>query len=106
MAADLARIQEQARRDELRLTVHAQDEMLDEAFYLEDVIEAITSDVAQVVEDYPTHQRGACCLLYGQTLAGRDVHVVCTTDRKILIIITVYEPLPPKWVTPTQRGPK
>ncbi len=34
---------------------------------------------------------------------GRTLHIVCTTAQATLIIITVYEPLPPKWTTPTQR---
>jgi hypothetical protein len=33
------------------------------------------------------------------------VHVVCTTARPVLIIITVYEPRLPKWLTPTNRRP-
>ena len=33
----------------------------------------------------------------------RPLHVVCTTVRRPLIIITVYEPKPPKWTTPETR---
>jgi hypothetical protein len=31
------------------------------------------------------------------------LHVVCTTAGPTLILITVYKPRPPKWVSPTQR---
>jgi hypothetical protein len=55
------------------------------------------------LENYPEHRRGACCLLSGFTHGGRRIHIVCTTARPVLIIITVYEPRPPKWVTPTRR---
>lgn len=34
------------------------------------------------------------------------LHVVSTTAQPVLVIITVYEPKPPKWVTPTQRSEK
>ncbi|MBM4122800.1 MAG: DUF4258 domain-containing protein [Nitrospira sp.] len=57
----------------------------------------------QVIENYPEHRRGPCCLLNGQTERGRPLHIVCTTAQPSLIIITAYEPRPPKWVTPTQR---
>jgi hypothetical protein len=43
-------------------------------------------------------------LVYGIDQSGRDIHVVCTTAQSRLIIITVYLPVPPKWVSPTQRG--
>ena len=97
------RIRAQARTGNLRVTLHAQQEMTEEQMSLDDVLEAIAQGV--VLEDYPQHRRGACCLIYGPTRAGRAVHVVCTSDRPTLIIITVYEPKLPKWLTPTQRRP-
>jgi hypothetical protein len=55
------------------------------------------------LENYAEHKSGPCCLIYGRTLQGRPLHVVCTTAQPLLIFITVYEHLPPKWVSPTQR---
>ena len=99
----LDRIQAQARIGDLRVTQHAQREMTEEQISLDDVLEAISQGM--VLEDYPQHRRGACCLVYGRTRAERAVHVVCTSAQPTLIIITVYEPKPPKWITPTQRRP-
>ena len=99
----LDRIQAQARVGDLRVTQHAQQEMTEEQISLDDVLEAISQGI--VLEDYPQHRRGACCLVYGRTRAGRAVHVVCTSAQPTLIIITVYEPKLPKWITPTQRRP-
>ncbi len=104
LSAVLEKIQGQARLEQVRLTLHAHAEMADETISLDDVLEAIASEQAQILENYPEHRRGACCLLGGSTKAGRPVHVVCTTEQPALIIITVYEPTPPKWVTPTERG--
>src|SRR5438105_4771661 len=98
----LERIQEQAASENIRVTQHAQQEMAEEEITLDEVLEAIAS--AQMLENYPEHRRGACCLLNGLSQAGRGLHVVCTTARAILIIVTVYEPKPPKWVSPTRRS--
>ena len=98
-------IRRRVRAGRVRVTQHGHTEMVDESITLDDVFEAIESDTAQILENYPTHQRGACCLLGGETEDGRPVHVVCTTENPTLIIITVYEPMPPKWLTPTKRGP-
>jgi hypothetical protein len=76
--------------------------MVEEDISLEDLIAVLRR--ARVLENYPDHKRGACCLLLGQTGTGRFLHVVCTTSLDVAIIITVYEPRPPKWVTPLQRG--
>jgi len=100
-AADiLERIRAQARAEGIRFTQHAHQEMVEEDISLDDVLEAI--DASQVL-NYAEHRRGPCCLLNGLTHGGRSIHVVCTTAQPLLIIITVYVPKPPKWITPTQR---
>ena len=98
----LAWIKAQAAAGNYRITQHAAAEMDDEDVLLSDVLEAITR--GEVLENYPEHRRGACCLLYGTTHEGRALHVVCTTKDPRLILITVYVPLPPKWTTPTERA--
>ncbi len=101
--AEIARIiQEQARDESLRITQHGQQELVQEAISLDQLLQALRA--CQILEDYPEHLRGACCLVLGYTEAERPLHVVCTSSLPILVIITVYEPRPPKWVTPTQRG--
>jgi uncharacterized protein DUF4258 len=101
MDVTLTRIQKQAAVQAIRVTQHAQVEMDGEEITLDEVLAAIAD--GQILENYPEHRRGQCCLLYGRTPKGRDLHVVCTTAQPILIIITVYEPVPPKWVSPIQR---
>lgn len=97
----LEAIHAQAAAANIRITQHAQQEMVEENIALDEALQAIAS--GQILENYPLHRRGPCCLLHGVTDSGRNLHVVCTTALPLLIIITVYEPLPPKWVTPTQR---
>ena len=96
------RLRGQALADRIRLTVHGHQEMVEDAVTYDDLRAALLECV--VVENYPDHQRGACCLVYGRSRAGRHLHVVCTTAREMLIVITVYEPKLPKWTTPFQRG--
>lgn len=98
------RFREQVEREDFRVTQHAQQEMAEEDVSLEDTLQAILS--GQILENYPEHRRGPCCLVCGYTDQGRPLHVVCTTAQPLLILITVYEPKPPKWVTPAQRGPR
>jgi hypothetical protein len=100
----LRRLIDQVDREALRITQHAQEEMTEEDIALENAMEAIRSGA--ILENYPEHRRGACCLVCGYTRQGRPLHVVCTTAQPLLILITVYEPKPPKWVTPTLRGSK
>lgn len=98
----LERIRAQATKENVRVTQHAQQEMVEENITLDEVLQAITT--AQIIENYPEHKRGPCCLLNGLTMKSRPLHIVCTTAQPVLIIITVYEPKLPKWVSPTQRS--
>lgn len=102
MKAALERIRQQAADETIRVTQHAAQEMVEEDVTLDDVLDALGT--GEILEDYPTHRRGACCLVNGATHAGRPLHMVCTTSLPVLIIITVYEPKPPKWIAPRQRG--
>ena len=102
VAKALAWIQQQAIDSSYRITQHAAVEMDEEDILLEDVLEAIAS--GQILENYPAHRRGACCLLGGTTAGGRPLHVVCTTGGSLLVIITVYEPKRPRWTSPTERN--
>lgn len=100
--AIIRRVRDQAAARQVRLTQHASQEMVAEDVALSEVFEAVAS--GDVLENYSEHRRGPCCLLHGRTNAGRDLHVVCTTASPMLVIITVYEPKPPKWSTPKNRG--
>lgn len=97
-----ARLREHAIADRLRITMHAHQEMVEDGVCLDDVICVLSRSF--LVENYPTHQRGPCALIAGQSSTGKDLHVVCTTSLDITIIITVYKPKSPKWITPFRRG--
>lgn len=98
----LARLQAQAIGRKIRITDHAREEMEAESILLSEVLEACAS--GQIIENYPDHRRGSCCLLFGVTARNRPLHIVCTTSLPLLVIITVYVPVPPKWINPTERS--
>src|SRR5947208_16948845 len=104
MEAILAGIQAQAAARAIRITDHAREEMEAEAITLAEVRQAITA--GQIIENYPDHRRGGCCLLSGPTIQARPLHVVCTASLSMLVIITVHVPPRPKWMSPTARSIK
>lgn len=96
------RIREFSAKRAIKLTLHAQQEMLEDGVSVADLLACLGA--CKVIENYPDHRRGACCLVYGKAIDGRHLHVVCTTEDPALIIITVYEPKHPKWESPFMRG--
>jgi Domain of unknown function (DUF4258) len=101
-AADIYHIRGLFEQGLFKVSMHAVFEMDEEDYSPDDLSTGIAN--GRVLEDYPDHERGACCLIAGETLNLRPMHIVCSTTTRPIIVITVYEPKPPKWTTPTQRG--
>ena len=95
-------IRDRVAAGQVRITQHAQQEMVEDEILLDDLLSALAAP--EVLEDYPGHRRGACCLVLGVLPDGGPVRAVCTTSLPILVVITVYRPMTPKWVTPRERG--
>jgi hypothetical protein len=66
---------------------------------------AIAIANGEIIEDYPKDPRGHSCLVLGYIEPSKPVHAVCGMDPSgTLIIITVYFPEPPKWISERTRG--
>jgi hypothetical protein len=90
--------------EKVKISIHAAEEALEEEITRSEILDAFSN--AEVLEDYPEWWLGPSCLLYGKTKKGRDLHIVSSYGNIPITIVTVYEPKPPTWVTPTQRGVK
>ena len=86
---------------QVRISLHAAEEALAETITRAD-IEAVLRD-AEVLEDYPDWWLGPSCLVLGRTAASRHLHIVVSYAGLPVTVITVYEPQPPRWITPFRR---
>jgi len=84
----LAGIRSLAAAEALRVTPHAQQEMVKEETTVDEVLQAIQH--GEILENYPDHRRGACCRVDGFTDEDRTLDIVCTTGQPLLILITAY----------------
>ena len=99
---DAEQIREWARQDRVIFTRHAAEEALAEQISESETVEALSNGM--ILEDYPDEQRGPCCLMNGSTSSERDLHIVVTKGKSPVRVITVYEPRPPHWINPRERG--
>ena len=81
---------------------HGDQERQNDGLSVFEIEEAV--DTGTILELYPDTGRGASCLMAGFTRAGKPVHLVFGRHGKQLVIVTVYIPVPPKFITPYQRG--
>jgi len=103
--AKMAAIARSVEQGQYRYTVHGASQRLARRLSRADVEEAIRS--GEIIEDYPDHHYGPCCLILGSIRNGKSLHLVCSC-RSVVDIITVYEPDPlewePDWRTRKQGG--
>ena len=64
----------------------------------QEIFEAVLN--GKIIEDYPKDEPYPSGLIYGRTSERRPLHVVCAyaEDVNEVIIITVYQPHPDRWV--------
>jgi len=51
----------------------------------------------EIIEDYTDDPRGHSCLLMGEGIDGRMIHLVCAPKEDFLAIITAYIPSQEDW---------
>jgi hypothetical protein len=104
----LDEIQELVRTGKYEVSFHAQQERLEEDLDLVQIETAIINH-GEILEQYPDDPRGESCLMLG-FVESVPVHVVLgwatmkSGGDRLLRLITVYAPTPPKWINPRTRG--
>jgi hypothetical protein len=95
-------IQDEVRKGEYIITLHGDNERRNDRLDVAELEEALLN--GSIIEDYPDDKRGHSCLVLGRS-GSRNAHVVYGRNSSgWLVIITVYLPGPPKWVTPARRS--
>ncbi len=104
---DIHEIRQLIRHGAYEVSMHAQQERLAEDLDVTEIEEAISQ--GEILEAYPHDPRGESCLIVGY--AGiKPIHAVLGwaksrgERKRILRIITVYLPQPPKWSNSRTRG--
>ena len=101
---DIARVKALVRQRRYKTSHHAEVEREVEAITIDDIKTAILN--GELLEDYANDPRGHSCLMVGTVEDGRPLHIVLTILAEIeeVLIITVYVPIPPKWIDPCTRA--
>ncbi len=96
-------IKEQIEKQLYTLSLHADEERIADKLSINELENILVN--CKIIEEYPTDPRGESCLVVGILENNIPVHVVCGKNRNgNLVIITVYLPKMPKWLTPYQRS--
>ena len=103
MSKNLDKIREAISIGLFRYSKHAVEQRVNRHISHEEIAEAICS--GEIIEQYPHDKYGPSCLIFGKTKEGRPLHVQCSLSPTV-VIITVYEPDPLKWIDHKKRRNK
>ena len=98
----LGAIQSAFRTGQYRFTVHGLREATADEISARNVLDAIISNRAEVVEDYPDDPRGPSCLILGWMSNERPLHIVVSYPPDVAVI-TTYRPSPERWTNYKKR---
>ena len=90
-------IQSKIKQRDYYFTLHAGERLIERHISVREIEEVISSDSAEVIEDYPEDLRSPSCLIFGITEAGRLLHIQCTYSPNVAVV-TAYEPKPEEWI--------
>ncbi len=82
---------------------HALRRMIQRNITTKQVEQALDCREVEILRNYPqTGRPCAECLILGEDEGRRYLHIL--TAYPMVEVITAYEPTPPKWITPKERG--
>lgn len=90
-------IRDKIRQQQYEYSRHALDRSISRHISDQEMHEAIAD--GEIIEDYPNDKYGPSCLIAGQILDGRWLHVQTSySSRRKIKIITLYQPDPDEWI--------
>lgn len=98
MSALLARIQELAGAEKVRVSAHGYDELADDDLTVSEILRSVAD--AASVEEYPDHHKGPCMLALQKAADGRPIHVLWGMSKAfpdIVTLVTAYRPDADRW---------
>lgn len=96
-AGIIEQIRAKIQKGQFEFSQHATDQSIIREIGLQELREAMHAP--ELVEDYPDAKYGPSCLVLGFTRSGRALHIHCShASRKLVKIITLYEPSPLIWM--------
>ena len=86
------RIRVAFREQDFEVSLHARTEMFLEDITQNELIEALSGEGMEVLEDYPDDPRGHSGLVWARTKEGRTLHAVLGLSGVPLKVVTAYIP--------------
>lgn len=83
------------RVDRIAITRHAKDRLRDRIVKIDDIIHCI--ETGEIIKQYMDDKPLPSCLILGESLQGKPLHIVISKDNEFIYLITAYYPDLTQW---------
>ena len=98
---DINFVREKVRKQEYDLSSHAHRERQEEQIAIAEIEHVLIG--GDIIEEYLKDERGKSCLIVAK-VNNKPIHVVCGMRNNRLLIVTVYSPKLPTWLSYKKRA--
>jgi len=92
---DIDNLRQHNKPEQIAITEHARQRMVERGIHLSNVIECIKS--GEIIKQYENDKPFPSCLILGMPVDNKYLHVVVSQDDDFIYLITAYYPSPEQW---------
>ena len=81
--------------ERIAITKHAKERLQERGIQVDDIVAGISS--GEIIKQYEDDKPLPSCLILGKTISGQVLHIVVSSDKEFIYLITAYFPDPEKW---------
>ncbi len=81
--------------DKIALTKHARIRLEERGIHMDDIIMAIGN--GEIIKEYADDKPLPSCLILGESMEGKPLHLVISRDEAFMYLITAYFPDSKQW---------
>lgn len=90
MAIDIAQLRGLNKAEQIAITEHARQRLVERGITVNDVMHCIA--VGEIIKQYEDDKPFPSCLILGKALDGEYIHTVVSHDDMWIYLITAYRP--------------